>query len=595
MPRQYANGGACKIRKRGSSSSSSTASPTVLRNSRFKRAIVAGKRGGSTMRALNWRMNAKSPSAASRMSESSQYNGTQQGPVSARKLANALWELNKIPLQQFAEDLPVRRSRKTPKSLPRVLSDPSHSPESEELSDRLRSSSSHRRRIMPMACQRSRCNEHNYRALNLISNGSLMEIDARPQGHTPRSSVGSKTHLKDLRNCLTTTKELLKLLSRIWRLEDQHPYGISLISALRGELDQARAKVEHLIQEQRFDYREISCLKKRFMEEKSSWKIKEQERIKAAVHSIMEELESEKKLRRRGERLNKSLGVELADTKATLSKVIKELESEKTSREITEQVCKEIVREIGNDKAVVEQLKRESAKVRDELEKEREMLHLADVWREERVQMKLLEAKAQFEEKNAAVDHLRNELEAFLETKRTKEDALLKERVDVGNGGEEDERRDSVESDLRSIELNMESDSRGYSWSYATKVTEADANMIAPVEEGDECRRTCQQLSGDVGHGPLSESRSHHEERAEELNQDAERYVSVKELRDHMLAGTGTRDLANLTRQWNRKEALPEMDDQVCEGLNIAEIVKSVREGYPEVKFVVNSSDSVQM
>ncbi|KAE8779328.1 hypothetical protein D1007_47662 [Hordeum vulgare] len=46
------------------------------------------------------------------------------------------------------------------------------------------------------------------------------------------------------------------------------------------------------------------------------------------------------------------------------------------------------------------------------------MLRLADELREERVQMKLLEARLQFEEKNAVVEQLRGELEAFLETKK---------------------------------------------------------------------------------------------------------------------------------------------------------------------------------
>ena len=118
-------GGTSKIRKRASSSSS--ASSSLLQNYRFKRAIMVGKRGESTTPPPNWRMNPKSPSASSKISESSR----QQGPVSARKLANALWELNKIPSPKFSENLSTRRSKKTPKSRPHRLSDPSHSPDSE--------------------------------------------------------------------------------------------------------------------------------------------------------------------------------------------------------------------------------------------------------------------------------------------------------------------------------------------------------------------------------------------------------------------------------------------------------------------------------
>jgi hypothetical protein len=79
-----------------------------------------------------------------------------------------------------------------------------------------------------------------------------------------------------------------------------------------------------------------------------------------------------------------------------------------------EDVCDELAREISDDKAEVEDLKRDSIKMREELEEERQMLQLAEVWREERVQMKLGEAKLLLEEKGAALDVLQSELEKFL-------------------------------------------------------------------------------------------------------------------------------------------------------------------------------------
>lgn len=391
--------------------------------------------------------------------------------------------------------------------------------------------------------------------------------------------MGTKSRLKDLRNGLTSTKELLKLLGRIWGLEDQHSYAISLFGALRVELDRTRDQVDQLIHEQRLDLNAINSLKKHFMEEKSTWKIKEQERIKSAVHSIIEELESEKKSRRRAERLNKKLGVELANTRATLSKAVKEMESERMSREIIEQICNEIVRGIGEDKAEVEYLKRQSAKVQEELEKEREMLHLADEWREERVQMKLLEAKVQFEEKNAAIDQLRNELEAFLESGRAKEEG---QRVETGEVEEDedvqqqDDERDSDESDLHSIELNVEN--KSYSWSYGTEAAETNA---------DSERRSFDK-------GRLSDSTTITEEKADKLDQDAERYVSVKKLRDGMLAATRIvlpRGLSSPTRQWNRSHASQERGDRVCEGLKVAEIAKAIKDGGSKVRLSTSIND----
>ncbi|KAJ4969902.1 hypothetical protein NE237_003001 [Protea cynaroides] len=160
----------------------------------------------------------------------------------------------------------------------------------------------------------------------------------------------------------------LEVLNRIWGLEEQHSSSMSLVSALRVEIDCACMQVEQLIQKQWFHHGEINYLMKR-------------------------DLDIERKLKRQAESLNKKLGKELAETKASLSKVIKEFESERRVREVMEEACEALPRNIGEGKAEVEELKRESAMVQEEVEKGREMLQLADVLREERVQMKLSEAK----------------------------------------------------------------------------------------------------------------------------------------------------------------------------------------------------------
>ncbi|KAJ4974574.1 hypothetical protein NE237_007748 [Protea cynaroides] len=207
------------------------------------------------------------------------------------------------------------------------------------------------RRRSSTISRRLRLTDHNVGCLDSLSNARM----------TPTGPVlGTKNHLKDLSNGLTTSKELLKVLNRIWGVEEQHSSSMSLVSALRVEIDCARMRVEQLIQEQRSD---------------------------------LGDLDIERKLKRRAESLNKKLEKELAETKASLSKVIKEFESERRVREVMEEACEALARNIGEDKAEVEELKRESAKVREEVEKERDMLQLADVLREERVQMKLSEAK----------------------------------------------------------------------------------------------------------------------------------------------------------------------------------------------------------
>ena len=144
--------------------------------------------------------------------------------------------------------------------------------------------------------------------------------------------------------------------------------------------------------------------------------------MEATIESVVGEHEVETKLRRRLESLNKKLGRELAETKASLVKVVKELESEKRTREIVEQVCDELASDVGEDN--ITQVEEEVKKTRKEVEVEREMMQLADVLREGKVQMKLSEAKHQIKEKNSTVDKLRNQLKVFLGTKKGKERGL---------------------------------------------------------------------------------------------------------------------------------------------------------------------------
>lgn len=299
-------------------------------------------------------------------------------------------------------------------------------------------------------------------------------------------------------------------MNHVCCLEEQRSLSISLVSALRVELDRACIQIDNLIREQQSNRNEIEHLMKHFAEEKAAWKRKERERIRDAISCIAEELGVEKKLRRQTERLNKKLGKELADTKAVLSKKTKEVEREKRAKEILEQVCEELAGSIGEDRAQVEDLKRESAKVRLEVEKEREMLQLADVLREERVQMKLSEAKYHFEEKNAAVEQMRNELEAYLRAKigedsdgspkfeKIKELEAYLKKINFGSSQRAEKRDvvelahreehggdDSGESDLHSIELNMDNNNMSYKWSYAcgNDADEDDSKRISVDKE----------------------------------------------------------------------------------------------------------------
>ncbi|XP_010246149.1 PREDICTED: uncharacterized protein At5g41620 [Nelumbo nucifera] len=627
-------GGPCKIRKRGCSSSSSSSS--LVQNYRFKRAILVGKRGGSSTPVPTWKISSRSPTSVVGIVESPKYQPSHSGgkgkqaPVSARKLAATLWEMNEIPSPRMKDDLEERRIKKEMRareriarsvqsgSLPPHLSDPSHSPVSERMD---RSGTGSLRRRTSAISHRLRLTDHSGGTLDVLSNGSLMEIETRSRGMTPTGSiVGVKTRLKDLSNGLTTSKELLKILNRIWGLEEQSSSSMSLVSALRAELERARLQVDHLLQEQRSDRNEITYLMKRFAEEKAAWKSKEQEKIQAAIESISGNLEVERKLRRRSESLNKKLGRELAETKSSLAKALKELESEKRAREMLEQVCDELARGIGEEKAEVEELRRESAKVREEVEKEREMLQLADVLREERVQMKLTEAKYQFEEKNAAVDKLRHELEA-LKSRRAKENGIVSQKrrgkVDVGSNlsrahsdsfqkedgevedGEDAEEEDSAESDLHSIELNMDNNSKSYKWSYATGSIQEDPKRVSVEEEIKGRKSASEKMSRasiclergisdgiewdfstenfqNYGDGIDWARFSEHDRQTprQDYEDETQRYKSVKGLRDHLLSGSrlaSARGFASPTRQWGQPWPSRDSTSSVCEKPTISQ------------------------
>ncbi|XP_019153571.1 PREDICTED: uncharacterized protein At5g41620-like [Ipomoea nil] len=527
MPRQNRvgiEGLVPKVRKRGCSSSSSASSR--VHNYRFKRAVVVGKArhglglGGGSRSSTPVPPWKTAPLLRTAVESPTVSQAATSRPVSARKLAATLWEMNEVPSPRIAEEELDQRKKKKKMamnptmmmmmmkekimrsghsgsdsvsgSLPPHLCDPSHSPVSERFD---RSGTGSYQKRASTTSHRPRPVDHNVGVLDSLSSASLMEMDTRSRASV--SVVGVKNRLKDISNALITSKELLKIINRIWANADPPSSSMSLVSALHAELERARLQVNQLIQEQSLDQSEINYLIKCFAEEKAAWKNKEQ----AAIESIANELEVERKLRRRCENLNGKLGKELSETKASFVKVVKELENEKRAREMMEQVCNDLARDIGEDRVEVEEMKRDSAKVQEEIEKEREMLQIADKLREERVHMKLSEAKHQFEEKSSAVDKLRKQLESFLggkkKSKRKGNGSTEEKMAACSNktpitshrehdGGETvnalDCGEESAESDLHSIELNMENTNKNPKGAYYPSAINRESKRVSVDE-----------------------------------------------------------------------------------------------------------------
>jgi len=105
----------------------------------------------------------------------------------------------------------------------------------------------------------------------------------------------------------TSSSELFRVYSRMKVLEEQQTANMSLVQTLRSELDMAHARVQELEFAERTSRREIKHLLRKFAEQKALWRSREQERIQAAVHVEKEELDSERKAKRRIEVFNRKL------------------------------------------------------------------------------------------------------------------------------------------------------------------------------------------------------------------------------------------------------------------------------------------------
>lgn len=463
-------GGKANVRKRGCSSSSPSSS---FMASNY-RTFLMRKRRGSTTPVPRWKMITSLSHHLSNDGEAFSYLNATDFSVSARKLAAVLWEIDRLPSPRERMDKKCEKGRilepSKLRSMELALSDPFLTTVSEGILDPTKLCSCRRRALA--GCRKLQRPSSNLRTSTSIPS-CLGQVD-EAQLH------GRKNNLKDVYNGLTASKQLLKVLSRVWGVEQHDSTGTTLVSALRAELDRSCDRVSRLIRGQETKKSDIEALLKQIKHS-----------IHNAVPSVLGELETEKKLRRRGEKLNKKTGAELEEAKASLAMAMKEVESEKKARRKVEQVCEELARGIW-------ELKSQFAKVREEVEKEREMFHLADLLREERVQMKLSEAKCLYEEQNAVVDKLRNELAAYLEggkggsgsfghDKSNDVERVLGEKLE--NQDKESEsnaavnEEESDDSDLESIELSMKGMSNTFVWGNAVENGSKSKELKCSTEE----------------------------------------------------------------------------------------------------------------
>nr|XP_043628363.1 uncharacterized protein LOC122599840 [Erigeron canadensis] len=366
------------------------------------------------------------------------------------------------------------------------------------------------------------------------------EIEPAATKNRQDSMLRSTNGLHEIKHSLMVAKELLNLLTHVWTVDTNHdhnhPTNISLASTLSHELKKARAYVNKLIQEQKSN-------------DNTTCECKEQDKVRIAVKTIAQELENERKLRRQTERMNKKLGRELANTKSSLDKAVKKAESEKQTTEILEQLCEKMALSIEEDRVELEELKKESERVRQEMEEEREMLRVADMLREERVQMKLIDAKHEYEEKHKQMNILVHDLEELLEAdsvehlKRMPEVLSWYQSTKNDKGGDE---KTTMEEAIRSLWYeNIDNENDKLVNDELVLVIDGLTNT-----QNEVARRNSDCIEWEFGLDMKNESDDLNEcpeetvlglscpSTTKEYEDEMERYKMIKDLRDRIVSGS---------------------------------------------------------
>ncbi|KAJ9706083.1 hypothetical protein PVL29_001584 [Vitis rotundifolia] len=256
-------------------------------------------------------------------------------------------------------------------------------------------------------------------ASHISSVAFFLQVGPYNPAVTPTSSLDFKGGIGESSYSLKTSTDLLKVLNRIWSLEEQHASNVSLIKALKMELGQARARIKRLLRDQQAERHEIDDLMKQVEDKLLRKSSKEQDRVNSAVQSVRDELENERKLRKHSESLHRKLARELSEVKSSFSNAMKELEKERKSRELLEDLCDEFAKGIRDYQQEVHALKQKSdSDWAGRADHDRLILHLSESWLDERMQTKLVETQLGSAENNPILDKLSFEIETFLQAKQ---------------------------------------------------------------------------------------------------------------------------------------------------------------------------------
>ncbi|CAA6672914.1 unnamed protein product [Spirodela intermedia] len=209
-------------------------------------------------------------------------------------------------------------------------------------------------------------------AADLAASMILHHKPADRNGPLSPASFDSSTHVgRRSAYGLETSMELLRVLNRIWSLEEHHASNLAMIKSLKLELELAKAQIEDLSLER---------------------------------NEEQEMLQGERRMRRRSESLQRKVARELSELKESFLRALEDLERERKARDLLESLCDEFAegqKSCGG-----------CGHGRD-----RPVLHIAEEWLAERLQMKLAGARGDLREKNAILERLTSEIESFVQSR----------------------------------------------------------------------------------------------------------------------------------------------------------------------------------
>ncbi|XP_010506623.1 PREDICTED: uncharacterized protein At5g41620-like [Camelina sativa] len=315
------------------------------------------RRAGPSTPPPTWRLEFSPPPP--RVGETKEFLANPE--VSVRKLCADLWET-----EQFRQRIGLRRCRRRDSDV--------ESPSGRPLHDHQPPSrGSLRRQIVATDDHRLvRRNGHLLQPTSpasFSSSSSLEVVVPKPAFSQTGSSV-----VKSASYGLGSSTKLLKVLNRIWSLEEQNTANMFLVRALKMELDECRAEIKEVQQREKQSDR-------RGRKEKEE----EEEEVKDVFRSMKKDLDDERKFRKQSETLHRKLTRELCEAKHCLSNALKDLEKERQERVLVENLCDEFAKAVKDYEDKVRRIGNKSP-VSDKV-----IVQIAEVWNDQRLQMKLEE------------------------------------------------------------------------------------------------------------------------------------------------------------------------------------------------------------